>query len=107
MKKNRRIDAIHVAIWLLISLFRTALLCAGLSKVLRPLLPERLREMTWLTALPVLAGCWFAYLCPIGQLLWLQTIAVMASTFTVVFLLWLSKKKGENRCSGNINEQPL
>ncbi len=103
----RRIDAIHVAIWLLISLFRTALLCAGLSKVLRPLLPERLREMTWLTALPVLAGCWFAYLCPIGQLLWLQTIAVMASTFTVVFLFWLSKKKGENRCSGNINGQPL
>lgn len=103
----RRVDAIHVAIWLLISLFRTALLCAGLSDVLRPVLPQCLRGKGWPVAVPVLAGCWFAYLAPIGLLLWAQTIAVMASAFTAVFWLRLSKRKGENICTGNTNEQPL
>ena len=103
----RRIDAIHFAIWLLISLFRTALLCAGLATVVRPLLPVRFREKVWPMILPVLLGCRISYLWPIGKLLWLQTITVMASAFTVTVLLKLSKKKGESRCCGNANEQPL
>lgn len=103
----RRIDAIHVAIWLLVSLFRTALLCAGLSRVMRPLLPKQIREAVWLPAVPVLLCCWFAYLYPIGQLLWLQTIAVMASAFTVVFSLQIGKGKGGTSCSEHTNGQSL
>ena len=73
----RRLDAVHVSVWLLIAVFRTALLCVGLGEVLRPLLPSKAKQAAvWVVALPIFCcGCFVIPCARVG--------AAMGRTFFV------------------------
>lgn len=90
----RRLDAVHVSIWLLVSIFRTALLCVGLGEVLRPLIAQRYRQAAlWCVAVPVLvvAGC--MYIIPEGIQQWVETGLVFTGAVSIWYAVTKEKKK--------------
>lgn len=96
----RRLDAVHVSVWLLAAAFRTALLCAGLGETLRPLLPAKIRRQAlWLAAVPVLAAAAAGYFLPEWLLGTVQTALVLAAAFAPVFFCKGGKSHEENAAS--------
>ncbi len=95
----RRLDAVHVSIWLLVSVFRTALLCVGLGEVVRPLVVERCkRAVIWLSAIPILAVAGAMYSMPEAWQQWGETGLVFISTAAVWFTAKREAVRWEKRC---------
>ena len=103
----RRLDAVHVSVWLLAAVFRTALLCTGLGETLRPLLPEKFRQLSvWLAAAPVLAGAAAGYFLPEWLLTAVQTALVLAAAFAPVCYRKGGKDDGKKRAAAGGSSGP-
>lgn len=84
----RRLDAVHVSVWLLIAVFRTALLCVGLGEVLRPLLPSKAKQAAvWVVALPIFAVAVLLYHVPELVQQWAETFFVFAAGAGIAFAM--------------------
>ena len=103
----RRLDAVHVSVWLLAAVFRTALLCAGLGETLRPLLPEKFRQLSvWLAAAPVLGGAAAGYFLHEWLLTAVQTALVLAAAFAPVCFCKGGKDDGKKRAAAGGSSGP-
>lgn len=103
----RRLDAVHVSVWLLAAVFRTALLCAGLGETLRPLLPEKFRQLSvWLAAASVLGGAAAGYFLPEWLLTAVQTALVLAAAFAPVCFCKGGKDDGKKRAAAGGSSGP-
>ncbi len=91
----RRLDALHVSVWLLVSVFRTALLCAGLGDVLRPLFSSHIKHKAVLFAgVPIFFVARGMYYIPEIIQQWGETALVFAAAMAILVLV----PKGEQLC---------
>ena len=91
----RRLDALHVSVWLLVSVFRTALLCAGLGDVLRPLFSSHVKHKAILFAgVPIFFVARGMYYVPEIVQQWGETALVFVAAMSILVLV----PKGEQLC---------
>lgn len=88
----RRLDAVHVSIWLLIAVFRTAILCAGLVDVIRPLVSKAKKQfVVWTMAIPIFLLALLMYTVPELAQQWIETSLVFLAGISIV----ISMRKGQ------------
>lgn len=86
-----RLDALHVSVWMLLSLLRISFYCWGVLRLVQGLLPQKKEKSAGVAFLLLLAAVVGAHLC--GDNL-MQKLITAAGLFTAVFLpLCLQKKK--------------
>ncbi len=90
----RRLDSLHISVWLLVSVFRTGLLCAGLADVLRPLFSNHFKHKAALFAgIPVFFVARSMYYVPELVQQWGETALVFAAAVAILLLI----PKGEKQ----------